>query len=127
MIIGKTFHSISLDEFVPMNTIIDILKIDVEGHESFVMEGAMNLFKENRIKMASIEMLNLNHDDAGNRLLNNFKKLTEYGYSLTTLNCPTNRGAKDTFTLSNFDEFISYANIKISSKWRCKDVLVTLN
>lgn len=50
------FHTISLDTFVPSTTFIDILKIDVEGHDPEVLMGARRLFKENRIGTAIVEI-----------------------------------------------------------------------
>lgn len=47
-----------LDTYCAENGIesIDILKIDVEGHELAVLKGAENLFRENRVKAVAYEI-----------------------------------------------------------------------
>ena len=45
----KEFHTIALDTFVPSGTKVDILKIDTEGHEPQVLEGAMGLIRARAI------------------------------------------------------------------------------
>ena len=50
---------ITLDDFCQKNKIsnIDLLKIDTQGYEEFVLEGAQNLLKENKIKIIKLEMI----------------------------------------------------------------------
>jgi len=47
----------TMDNYCRMNNVarIDLLKIDVEGHELDVLIGASGMFAQNRIKMASFE------------------------------------------------------------------------
>ena len=50
---------ITLDNFCEKYKIenIDLLKIDTQGYEEFVLEGSQNLLKENRIKIIKLEMI----------------------------------------------------------------------
>jgi FkbM family methyltransferase len=50
---------ITLDDYVKKNNIenIDILKIDTQGYEDKVLQGAQNLIKENRIKLIQVEII----------------------------------------------------------------------
>jgi len=54
----------TLDHYCQMSNIenIDLLKIDVEGHELDVLSGASNMFKNNSIKMVSFEFGGCNID-----------------------------------------------------------------
>lgn len=54
----------TLDNYCQMRNIenIDLLKIDVEGHELDVLSGASNMFKNNSIKMVSFEFGGCNID-----------------------------------------------------------------
>ena len=49
---------IKLDEYCEKNNIehIDLLKIDTEGYEDKVLEGALNLIKSNKISMIFVEI-----------------------------------------------------------------------
>jgi FkbM family methyltransferase len=42
--------TVKLDDQIPKSTIIDVLKIDVEGHELKVLEGATQLLQQKRIR-----------------------------------------------------------------------------
>jgi FkbM family methyltransferase len=42
--------AVTLDDQIPESTIIDVLKIDVEGHELKVLQGATQLLQQNRIR-----------------------------------------------------------------------------
>ncbi len=57
----ETFNTkvITLDNYVKNNRIdkIDILKIDTQGYEDQVLEGAENLIKNNRIEIIEIELI----------------------------------------------------------------------
>ena len=64
---------------------IDLLKIDTEGHEKQVLEGALNLIKEKKIKYILLEFhlsnmySNYSVNDLENFLDNyNFKLLKKY-------------------------------------------------
>lgn len=53
---------------------IKFIKIDVEGHEIEVLQGAINTIKENRPRVF-VEIKNENRENADNLILNYFKKL----------------------------------------------------
>lgn len=61
----------SLDSFNFKN--VDLIKIDVEGHESFVIDGAYNFFKNND----PIIIIEINDKKITKNIL---KKLTDVGY-----------------------------------------------
>jgi FkbM family methyltransferase len=54
----------TIDNYCQINKIdtIDLLKVDVEGHELDVLAGASNMFKNNSIKMVSFEFGGCNID-----------------------------------------------------------------
>jgi hypothetical protein len=53
-----TLHTVQLDAFVRLNDIkfISFIKVDVEGFDTFVMEGAEQLFKTQIIYRAVVEV-----------------------------------------------------------------------
>ena len=57
----ETFNTkvITFDNYVKNNRIdkIDILKIDTQGYEDQVLEGAENLIKNNRIEIIELELI----------------------------------------------------------------------
>ena len=78
-----------LDDFCNDHKIsnIDLLKIDTEGHEKEVLEGALNLIKEKKIKYILLEFhlskmyKNYNTKDLENFLDNsNFRLLKKYKF-----------------------------------------------
>ena len=80
---------IKLDDFCDDYKIsnIDLLKIDTEGHEKQVLEGALNLIKEKKIKYILLEFhlsnmfINYSVNDLENFLDNcNFKLLKKYKF-----------------------------------------------
>ena len=80
---------ITLDEFSNTHKIlnVDLLKIDTEGHEKEVLEGALSLIKEKKIKYILLEFhlsnMYKNYDikDLENFLANsNFKLLKKYKF-----------------------------------------------
>ena len=82
---------IKLDDFCDDYKIsnIDLLKIDTEGHEKQVLEGALNLIKEKKIKYILLEFhlsnmyRNYSVNDLENFLDNyNFKLLKKYKFPL---------------------------------------------
>ena len=52
----KVVRAIALDTFVPPGTMVDILKIDTEGHEPQVLQGALGLYKNKAIRMTWLEV-----------------------------------------------------------------------
>ena len=76
----------TLDDYVIKNGIdrIDLLKIDVEGHETRVIEGAANLIKKKMIKCIQFEYNN-NWASAEFTLQNIYNLLSEFGYKFYRL------------------------------------------
>lgn len=75
-----------LDDYVTEKNIskIDFFKIDVEGHETKVIEGASDLIEKRLIKCIQFEYNN-NWEAAGFKLENFFNKLSKYGYNFYRL------------------------------------------
>lgn len=65
----------TLDFIIPSGTYIDVMKIDVEGHELSVFKGATRLFAEKRIKHIVFEDLQEYPSEAAGLLL-------RYGYGI---------------------------------------------
>lgn len=76
----------TLTKYVSENNItkIDYLKIDVEGHESKVIEGASELIEKKLIKCIQFEY-NSNWKVADSKFENVFNKLSTYGYKFYRL------------------------------------------
>jgi len=72
----------TLDHFVTNDAIdrIDFLKVDVEGFEKFVFEGAKHLFEEQRIRCISFEISKTPLEGAGVKPREVFKLLESYRY-----------------------------------------------
>jgi FkbM family methyltransferase len=98
--IHQTFHTVSLDAFVPNGLHIDFLKIDVEGYEPDVLKGAENLFRERRIVSGVVEMPMdgiavawARNDNQPNTEPRNhpffaiYERILSYGYAFTPMNC----------------------------------------
>ncbi|QPC82034.1 FkbM family methyltransferase [Phototrophicus methaneseepsis] len=75
--ITKYVHECSMDY-------IDLLKIDTEGHELFVLQGADSLLKEKRIKTIQFEY-GAQYSSAGVLLADVDRYLREYGYDIYKL------------------------------------------
>lgn len=75
--------TISLDEYCRENGIqqIDFLKIDVEGMEPYVLEGARALLTERRIKALLIEICPVNLLSVGASALDLYRQFDVVGYS----------------------------------------------
>ncbi len=76
----------TLDNYVSENNIpqIDFLKIDVEGHETKVIEGASGLIEKRLIKCIQFEYNN-NWEAAGFKLEDIFNMLSKYGFNFYRL------------------------------------------
>lgn len=59
-ILKESVHSITLDQYVTVHNLhsIDLLKVDVEGHELAVFKGAQNLLKNKQIYCIQFEFGN---------------------------------------------------------------------
>lgn len=64
----------TLDHDLPMGTLVDHLKIDVEGHESAVLQGAARVLQENHRLLLSIE-----HNEGDRPMI---EQLVGMGFSL---------------------------------------------
>jgi hypothetical protein len=58
-------------------------------------------------------------------LIDTYKKIVSYNYSITTLNCNPKRGENDVYIDKNFEDFVAFAFLR-DSLWRCADVLIQL-
>lgn len=72
--------------FKNRNIIIDLLKVDAEGEDLKVLEGAKKLLKKKKIKLIKIELLN---SFQGKKNKSNINEiiffLDKYGYTITTI------------------------------------------
>ncbi len=70
--------TITLDNFVKKNKIksIDLLKIDIEGSEHLMLQGAKKTLKKNRIKTILVEICDkkINYEKKERKILNFLKK-----------------------------------------------------
>ncbi len=86
-------HSTSIDDFLNKNDVkeIDILKMDTQGTEYYIIEGAAEAIKQNRIKLIYLEIITVptykhqkNLEEILSLLrLNNFELFNFYNSSLT--------------------------------------------
>jgi FkbM family methyltransferase len=104
--IGYLGHSMDLQELVRITTVdeyclhrhierIDLLKIDVEGHELEVLKGAHRMLKEQRVRVVTFEFGGCNIDTRTN-LKDFFDLFSEHGMLLHRLTprgylCPLKR------------------------------------
>lgn len=77
----------TLDKFCEINNIsyISHLKIDVQGHESQVLEGARKLITNNLIDVIETEVIIGNSYDANTSFLEVEKNLIPFGYKLVSI------------------------------------------
>jgi hypothetical protein len=71
---------------------VDIVKIDVEGHEAEVLAGALELFKSDRIKVAIVELGPIEFYNNATALFETYRTIVSFNYSLKTFNCRSDRG-----------------------------------
>ena len=65
---------------------IDLLKIDAEGEDLKILEGASNLLRKKRVKLIKIELLNsLNKDNNKSNINQIIFLLNKYGYYIDTI------------------------------------------
>ena len=83
---------ITLDTFCEKNGIdvIDFLKIDTQGYEEFVLQGANNLLKNNKINAIKLEMFFSKIYEKQHSFYEIEKYLHNYGYRLFGINKPGN-------------------------------------
>ena len=103
----------TLDKYCELNSIssIDILKIDTQGYEDQVLQGAKNFIKDGLIKVIEVEIIFNKIYEKKMSFLDIEKNLVNHGYELLALNDPGNL----------YDDYIfqvdaMYFNPKIISK-----------
>ena len=113
-------HTTKLDSFVPWGTIIDFMKVDVEGHDVEVLMGAEKLFKEHRIKMALIEVTSEFWGVAVNEGLEIYKKIIEnYGYQVICIGDPARAPDKNVFRSDlNYESFAGFVKANKCVNWK---------
>jgi FkbM family methyltransferase len=101
---------VSLDDFVYGRGLerIDFLKMDIEGHELFALEGAARLLSERRVRALSFEFGDSNLNSR--TFFRDFwEKLTGYGFSLFRIT-PGAKLYPITRYWSDLEEFVGVAN-----------------
>lgn len=86
----KVFETLTLSHIVDSIDIkqIDFLKIDTEGHEPQVLEGAERLFKDRLIRIAVVEAIQVYWNDRSDEHVKNtdiFVRILSYNYSIRCL------------------------------------------
>lgn len=86
----KLVNTCKLDDYCKEKKIqrIDLLKIDVQGFEDIVLEGAKNLIKSRRIKKIILEIVLANHYERSCNFYKIEKLLIKHGYFLKNLSSP---------------------------------------
>jgi hypothetical protein len=81
---------VQLDAFAVLHNItsLSFLKVDVEGHDVLVMEGADNLFKSKIVRRAVIEITAARWFLSFERGISIYEKIMSYGYAAV---CVTER------------------------------------
>lgn len=79
---NQTVSVISLDDYCSKKQIkkIDFVKIDVEGMETQVFQGAINLLQKKLISVILLEICPRNLSNAGNSVDSLYEIITQYGY-----------------------------------------------
>ena len=106
------FHAVSLDAFVPFDVKVDFLKVDVEGFDPSVMQGAMGLFMSHRIQRAVIEIQVGFWDKSS--MINNLSPyrriIEEFGYKFRCVTeTPKNMDwgvIQENLTYHDFDKYV---------------------
>ena len=80
----ETISTDTLDHFIQENKIdsIDLLKIDTEGYEIPVLDGAVNALQNNRIKLIYLEVGFSKKNLRNSYFVNVMDKLAQYDYAL---------------------------------------------
>ena len=81
-------ETITLDSFCEQNNIykIDLLKVDTQGHEDKVLEGAQNLLKNNKIDVIQLEMTFSKIYNMQSSFYDIEKHLHNFGYKIFATN-----------------------------------------
>lgn len=115
------FTTVSLDAFIPKGVFIDFLKIDTEGHETMVLQGALGLFASQSIGTVITEINDLSRSAIGFEL---FKTILSYGYEMSFINCKNKKSLEHKYSLSTFEALTQ--DLVINRFFLCVDLLITL-
>eukprot|EP01036_Dinobryon_divergens_P030040 gene30040-39231_t len=85
--IQRGYVTMALDTVVAPNAFVDVLKIDVEGHEIEVLMGSRRLFMNHQIGVAVIEINTSYWTVDKNTSLSVFKDIMSYNYSVRPVTC----------------------------------------
>ncbi|MCH8569159.1 MAG: FkbM family methyltransferase [Balneolales bacterium] len=102
----EDISSTTLDAFCKLHDIIniDMVKIDVEGHEMAVLQGMENLLEQQRVKQIFVEVCDGNLNIAGSSA----KALTDYLESFGYSGHSIKTGKPEEYNSSNGDESLVY-------------------
>ena len=111
--IKKKVNVITLDSFAEKNRIkkIDVLKIDTQGAETEVLDGAQNLLKSNLVNIIELEhIIGIAHE-CNNSFYKLEEKLNKYNYRLIAID-----HADNIISFSNYQTNLIYVNNDIFNK-----------
>ncbi len=113
-IYNKTEHyediqSISLDAYCKKHNIteVDLIKIDVEGHEYSVLKGMRELLRKKKVKHLFIEICNQQLNKAGTSSVEILEFLVIYGYKCYSIKT----GQTEVYHEKNGDESLVYFSV----------------
>jgi hypothetical protein len=88
-----TLHTVQLDAFALKNDIkfVSFLKVDVEGFDTFVMEGAEQLFKTQMIHRAVVEVTSRMWGFPFSQGISIYHKIFSYGYAAMCVTVTKNK------------------------------------
>lgn len=96
--LGEEIITHSLDTIFKENIKIALLKVDVEGAESLVFEGAKRLLSSGCIKHIAFEKNDTREKELGIEPGKSISILTEFGYSIKNMN-PNHDGVSEYFAV----------------------------
>eukprot|EP01125_Pyxidicula_operculata_P019653 TRINITY_DN7133_c0_g1_i1.p1 TRINITY_DN7133_c0_g1~~TRINITY_DN7133_c0_g1_i1.p1 ORF type:complete len:375 (-),score=54.88 TRINITY_DN7133_c0_g1_i1:133-1257(-) len=124
--------TIIIDDIVPENIQITLLKLDTEGHEPEALKGALKLFKNHQIENAVVEIFPFYWTNEGKQIgYGVFEDIFKSGYAIQclgrydyNLDSTTAIGPMPLFTIQNYTEFTYflgnetvYGNGKVCVDW----------
>ncbi len=92
--------TITIDDYIKENQTPDVMKIDVEGFESHVLEGAGELLRQGYPKKLFLEIHPSKIRDYGRDVREVINRIESYGYSYDTIGDHRNQSVK----VENFEE-----------------------
>ncbi|MBG1244661.1 FkbM family methyltransferase [Nostoc sp. NZL] len=111
----EIIETITLDSFCKNNNIqkIDYLKIDVEGAEIDVLQGAAKLLREKNIYFIQFEISQKMLEGLNRNAQSTFDLLNEYGYECHRININGDIGEKVTESNSFYENYIAFPSLPI--------------